>query len=593
MLALGILAVLAPGARAQNAAQAGPVWKRIGAPSVHAGLADPASGPVSAVWYAANGNRLLSQTAAGRVFELAADGQWRLNTTDSAPSTNLKTAGDQRRLYSMSPSNVYASEDGGRAWINLTGFNDRSVIGSGFTSIAVSPSNPLEIAAANQSGVWRSHDGGLSWRGLNDELPNLSVRRLLGRRTAVLADGASIAFENGAWKLVAGSPDPETVLRARLAGRNFKAAAQAGSLIYAATAEGRLLASRDNGASWLEAAISAGAVDRIWADPDRPESALAAAGARLLRTVNGGLFWDDVTGALPAARIHGIAADRLSNAVYVATDRGVFLGALSLHDAGGPATGWTAVSRDLPAAPAWDVRLNPDNTLTVALDGYGVFETPAPHKARAVRLVNAADMSDRAAAPGSLISVMGANVRQGGVSGVPYPVIASADESSQLQVPFEAGAGVFQLALEGPTDRWLVPVTVKNASPAIFVDSDGAPLLLDAASGLVLDPHVPVRASAGIQILATGLGKVTPDWPSGIPAPFDAPPSVTGVVTAFLDGAPVEVTRATLAPGYVGYYVVELKIPATVNRGTSEFRIVMNGEESNRVRMYLEPDLDR
>jgi uncharacterized protein (TIGR03437 family) len=61
-------------------------------------------------------------------------------------------------------------------------------------------------------------------------------------------------------------------------------------------------------------------------------------------------------------------------------------------------------------------------------------------------------------------------------------------------------------------------------------------------------------------------------------------------VTAYLDGTPVQVTRATLAPGYVGYYVVELQIPSIVNRGTSELRILMNGEESNRVKLYLEPD---
>ncbi len=61
-------------------------------------------------------------------------------------------------------------------------------------------------------------------------------------------------------------------------------------------------------------------------------------------------------------------------------------------------------------------------------------------------------------------------------------------------------------------------------------------------------------------------------------------------MTAFLDGRPIDVTRAVLAPGYVGYYLVELQIPAIVNRGASELRIVMNGEESNRVKLYLEPE---
>ena len=171
-----------------------------------------------------------------------------------------------------------------------------------------------------------------------------------------------------------------------------------------------------------------------------------------------------------------------------------------------------------------------------------------------------------------------------------YPVLAAAAQSSQLQVPFEAAPGIFQLALQGTTERWTVPVTVRDASPAIFVDGEGSPLLLDAASGLVLDSNLALRAGSVVQILATGLGKVTPDWMTGVPAPLDSPPVVRGNVTAFLDGTPVQVAKATLAPGYVGYYIVELQIPAIVNRGTSELRLLMNGEESNRVKMYLEPD---
>ena len=267
------------------------------------------------------------------------------------------------------------------------------------------------------------------------------------------------------------------------------------------------------------------------------------------------------------------------------------MASLSLNDAGAANPAWTPISRDLPPAPAWDVALNADNTLTVALDGYGVFETPAPHRSRTVRLVSGADLTERAAAPGSLVSVLGAHVDTVKNQGVSFPVLAASDESSQVQVPFEAASGTFSLALEGPNDRWTVPLTVKEAAPAIFVDSDGAPLLLDAASGLVLDPKVPVYGGSAVQILATGLGKVTPEWRTGVVAPVDSPPpTVNGTVTAFLDGRPLEVTQAVLAPGYVGYYLVEVQIPSIVNRGANEFRIVMNGEESNRVKLYLEPN---
>ena len=219
------------------------------------------------------------------------------------------------------------------------------------------------------------------------------------------------------------------------------------------------------------------------------------------------------------------------------------------------------------------------------------LKSAAPHRTLNVRIVNGADLTERPAAPGSLISVLGAKVSAVRNQGAAYAVLASSDQSSQLQVPFEAATGTFSLALEGATDRWSVPLTIQDTAPAIFVDAEGAPLILDASSGLVVDPKLAVYAGSTVQILATGLGKVTPEWPTGEPAPLDQPPVVAGTVTAFLDGRPIDVTRAVLAPGYVGYYVVELQIPAIVNRGASELRLVMNGVESNRVKLSLEPDL--
>lgn len=568
-------------------------WKRVAGTTVNIGLAGAASGPVTAVWYSPGTGALLVQTASSRIFETTDFTHWRLNTLAAVPPGNGAVQSAAARLYAAAPGNVYASDDSGRTWVNLTGFNDKSIIGDGFTSLAVAPGNPQEISAANRFGVWRSLDGGLSWRSLNEDLPNLMIRKLIDRRTAMLADGTLLDVNAGSWTPLTGS-DPEVALRARFTGKlhaAVSAAAASGTAAYAGTADGRLVASHDNGVTWSDAThLSGSGVARIWADSERPDVALAAAGTQLYRTVNGGLFWDAVTGALPASQIHGIAADRSAGVVYVATDRGVFSGNLSLNDAGNAATNWTAVSRNLPAAPAWDVRLGGDGTLTVALDGYGVFESAAPHRTRSVRVVSGADLTDRPAAPGSLISVLGAKVESVKNQGVAYPVLASSDQSSQLQVPFEAAPGTFSLSLQGATDRWSVPLTVKDASPAIFVDDEGAPLILDAASGLVVDPKVAVHAGSTVQILATGLGKVTPEWPTGIPAPLDAPPVVTGTVTAFLDGRPLEVTRAVLAPNYVGYYVVELQIPAIVNRGASELRIVMNGVESNRVKLYLEPD---
>ncbi len=84
-------------------------------------------------------------------------------------------------------------------------------------------------------------------------------------------------------------------------------------------------------------------------DPNDPRVAVAALSARtsaapnsakpsyVLRTMNGGGFWDDITANLPdTASAHGVTADRASGAIYVATDAGVFFTATDLGSAGRP-----------------------------------------------------------------------------------------------------------------------------------------------------------------------------------------------------------------------------------------------------------------
>jgi uncharacterized protein (TIGR03437 family) len=131
---------------------------------------------------------------------------------------------------------------------------------------------------------------------------------------------------------------------------------------------------------------------------------------------------------------------------------------------------------------------------------------------------------------------------------------------------------------------------LRPVSPAIFVANvDGAPMVMDADSGLLLDAGNPARSGARIQILATGLGRVRPDWPTGLAAPLENVPKVVAPLRVTLDRNPLEVTRATLAPGYVGFYVVEAQLPDVVNAGPAELMLEAGGQQSNPVRIYLQP----
>ena len=227
------------------------------------------------------------------------------------------------------------------------------------------------------------------------------------------------------------------------------------------------------------------------------------------------------------------------------------------------------------------------------MDGYGVYAAAAPHRTGALRLVNAADFSARAAAPGSLISVQGGRVDSASAGSLSFPVLAASDSESQIQVPFEASTANLSLALQTGAGRFTLGLPVQAVSPAIFVNHDGSPMILDGDSGLMLDGRNTAHSDARIEILATGLGKVRPDWPTGMAAPLENPPVVAATVKAYLDRVPVPVTRAALAPGYIGFYLIEVQLPAIVNAGPAELYITADGQESNRVQVVLDPKFKR
>jgi uncharacterized protein (TIGR03437 family) len=239
----------------------------------------------------------------------------------------------------------------------------------------------------------------------------------------------------------------------------------------------------------------------------------------------------------------------------------------------------------LPEAKALDVQLDENgNQLFVAFEGWGIYAALAPHRRQLPALVSAADLRPRAAAPGALLSILGPEgLRVRGAVG-----LGSLSGETQLQVPFNAEGRELLLQLESTARAWSLAVPLERTAPAVF-ERDGAPMLIDGDSGVLLDALRPARSGMRLQILATGLGRVRPEWPAGVEAPLEAPPVVEATVRVMLDGQSLEVTRAVLAPGYIGFYLVEALVPNLVNRGTAELSVEVAGRESNRVRVHIEP----
>ena len=619
------------------AAQTPPDWRKVGGLGVDVQLAAPAGGRVARVWYSADGSALYAETetesGSKKIFRTSDFEGWTAvaTTNDAAapaevaaarlpepgPGVTLVAANSSSsRIYALGRE-LWGSGDGGRTWFSLTAFRAAAVVGSGYRSVAVSPNNDREIVLANDGGVWRSMDGGLSWDGLNESLPNFHVTRILSTpsgtsgprvetdnlRTLVLPPGGSIWQPASAPEIAAEANSLARYSR-QLGGAPLSAIAVAGDIVYLGARDGRLWISTDNGQT-LNPVTPEGittSVERIVVNPANPQMALAILGGNgphVLRTFQGGATWDALDGASPESKladtaVHGIAADWAAGAVYVATDKGVFYAHAPLSQMMGDPIVWTNLSDKLPpaaaSAPATDVRLDATGVqLYAAIDGYGIYATPAPHRTRTLRVVNTADYSTRAAAPGSLLSVIGGRVNSATGGNLNYPVLAAGDTESQIQVPFEAVGPNVDLRLVTPSGTFTRGVPVQPVSPAILVGRDGVPMLFDADSGLPLDAKNTAHSNGRMQIWATGLGKVSPDWPTGLAAPSENPPEVVTPVQVFLDGAQLQVTRATLVPGYIGFYLVEVQLPSINNLGPSELYISAGGQQSNKVQVILEP----
>lgn len=623
---LGLAACMASPAFAQQGSIGEtyrPSWRRIGGTTLEAGLPSAAGGAVSRVWFDGAGV-LHTQLANSQAFVEEEVGTWRLDASRQVPpesaSLALEPPEPGSRIRITSTGIVYAygahlwrSSDGGRTWRNQTLWREQSLLGSAINDFAVHPVEPDRIAVGSATGVWLSNDGGLTWVGRNETLPSLPVRRILaapggvsGLTIGVESQGVLEALEwaptgNRSWVPVQSNLlNGELALRSaasRAIGTAVTSVVSDGSRVWAGDRDGRIWRSfGEDDAAWSSSMLSTtgGPVSRIWGSSDARvllatlDGGETGRGRRVFRSLDLGRNWDDLTANLPPGAVYGVTADVNTGAIYVATETGIFF-TLGNLQAPAPATAWVSIRNGLPMASVRDVFVDPQGLyLFAALDGHGVYLTAAPHRLIAPALVHAADFGMRAAAPGALLTLFGARVTGATANEREVQILAAGDTESQVQVPFELTGDTMRMVLASPSGQHRFGLDLRPASPAILVDREGAPMVIDADSGLQLGADHPARPGMRIQLMATGLGRVDPEWPSGLAAPLQNPPRVRLPIRVKFGGQPVPVVSATLAPGYIGYYLVEADLPAIADAGPAEISIEAAGQESNRVRVYVE-----
>jgi hypothetical protein len=297
--------------------------------------------------------------------------------------------------------------DGRWSWVDLAARPAGDSLPADQHAVVFEPGDPAALYVANEGGLFRSPDGGRSWRSLGVGLAVAEVGRLADHGPWLLAGAGELGtlrYEGGeVWcPLGAGAPavaaggelvatGPDGLAVSADGGSSWAAvplpgvrgavtalAAAGPDRLLGGTAEGELVLLGRAGGRWAlrgTARPRAGWVAGVAVDPGRPQVAWAAwsdpRGERLWRSEDGGVTWADQDGGLPGVPLGAVVPDPgRPGRVIVATDAGVWR-----SDDGG--AGWRPLGHGLPSVPVLALALRePERLLRAGLLGRGVWELP-------------------------------------------------------------------------------------------------------------------------------------------------------------------------------------------------------------------------
>jgi len=202
-------------------------------------------GPVNSLWLApdfAESGRIVCGVGADIHVSSDRGKSWRLAA--ETPSSILVLTGDERSvLAGLHDAGMWESLDGGLSWMPASG----NLSARGFAWLKVSGNNLYAIGP--QEGVWVSADGGRAWKSLPGVEPYLPLTAAcVAHENALLvasqSGGVLRSTDNGkTWETVSQTPGVRALLLVPETGDG-----------WAGTMEGKLLISRDGGATWQDGA---------------------------------------------------------------------------------------------------------------------------------------------------------------------------------------------------------------------------------------------------------------------------------------------------------------------------------------------------
>jgi photosystem II stability/assembly factor-like uncharacterized protein len=237
---------------------------------------------------------------------------------------------------------VYKSADGGVSWRGVW-----NGAGRGVRALAIAPSNPAVLyVATGNSGVYKSADGGASWTAVNIQ-------------TEGFFSGPS--SENTFFCALAIDPVNSAIVYAGACG------GYSGSVV---------LKSADGGESWtavnngLRTPDTSSFVNALAIEASNPATIYAGAAGGVFKSTDGGGSWTAANNGLPNRSVSTLAIDPVNPATLYAASGGVFFKSTN----GG--TNWSAAGSGL-RFPVSTLAINPVNPTTIyaGTPGSGVFKS--------------------------------------------------------------------------------------------------------------------------------------------------------------------------------------------------------------------------
>jgi uncharacterized protein (TIGR03437 family) len=226
-------------------------------------------------------------------------------------------------------------------------------------------------------------------------------------------------------------------------------------------------------------------------------------------------------------------------------------------------------------------------------NGGGAFvvklrQTGAPPFFTPASMTNGASFASGLARPGGIASIFGTGLTgisgvvralgyplptelagvQVKINGIAAPLFSVSDNGGQqinLQVPSEIPSNVLSVEISQNGSRaWVWRVDTSTSPPGLFAGAvqhaaDYSPVTADA----------PTQAGEVVIVYGTGFGAVASPAASGTPAPAVVSATVAKA-TASVGGEPAEVLFAGLAPGLVGVYQLNIRLPTDLPAGDQD-----------------------